>query len=291
MVSARRCFVLIGTGILGSPAMAQQDTREKEAVTVRAPERAQLVAAILDAAREPLAVDKPAFKISSYSADSGVVRLFEEHVKKDTLEKGFTYTYCSQTYVGAGYTGCSQATTEFHPTIVDDRGMVVTWRLVSFRSIGNSEFRVLLQRWEKDQNGFATTDKKERETFYNILNNRLKGIRRGANTGALADASDRAAGGDGVSGTYHLVSINGQALPQPSAYYGTIAGGTYVLQPTGEFISVMNTTPNPTTTKGKYTMTGTKVMLSGGRALILGSIQGDTLAFAIGGQKMLFLRR
>ncbi|MGQ0815162.1 MAG: hypothetical protein ACT4O1_11940 [Gemmatimonadota bacterium] len=279
-------------------AHAQVEEREKRAVSVKVLDAKALTTAILRAA-EIGSADKPSFKVSSYSADSGVVRLFEEHLKVDTIDKAVSYSYYSSGCYGG--IGTCTFNTAYRPAIVDDRGMVTTWRLVTFRAARDAEYRVLFERWEPETDGVTEPDKKETKRFYDELEGVLKAGNRRTDGGrldrkGLEEAAARAKGGEGAVGVYELISVNGQSLPYPASTLGMISAGTYVLEPAGAFRSIITTSGGGRQNKGQYTLQGTSVILTGrslgvGVGLIVAKLAGDTLAYSLTGQRYVFIKR
>lgn len=276
-----------------APAGAQMEERKKDVEIVKAFDARALIGAVVQAAKANDAIDKPVFRLSSFSADSGVVRIYEEHLRVDTLDKGSSYSYYSSGCFGP--IGSCTYNTVFKPAIVDDRGMVTTWRRVSFEPTKPGEFSIMYERWEPDGDGVTSASKKERRSFFAEVRYALKGQKRGvvggADRKALAEASERAGKGAGPTGTYTLVSVNDRPLPFPIPTMGIISGGTFVIESTGAYRSIVQTSVGGIEVKGKYTLNGSSLMMmTPNRGLMAGTVGNDTLRYLAMGQRYVFVK-
>lgn len=298
-------------GLVAAPAVlaAQQGyDPTKDAVVINAESPATLTAAIIQAAEVAGTPKKPVFHIGSYRSDSGFVRMYEEHLLVDTLERGYDYAYCSTSYQAGFNRACSEVTVEHHLAKVDDRGMVTTWRMVRFTQDKPGEFRVTFERFEPTSNGYARAVTNERDLFFDATRASLKKQGRSYGAGSfgpsgvdakgLGESEKRAAAAsDGPTGVYQLVTVNDQPLPFPMVPFGSIAKGEYVLEGDGSFHSLISSNIAAFDSKGKYSITNGMVTFSGGKAmdgrpgLIVGRIAHDTLTYSMSGQRMRFVKQ
>ena len=265
---------------------AAQEGRQKHRMRVEADGATTLVSAIQAAAQRRSNADKPVFTVSSFSTDSGIVRVFEEHMRTDTVQRSSSWWYPS---VG-GFTVVSR------PLVVDERGMITTWRRITFEPAAEPDaFDVLFEQWEPTTNGSAEADEDERDTFYRDLKESLKQMnRRIGGRKADADAMDRAAlaaaAGAGPAGEYELVSVNDQPLPYPTRV-GSVSDGRFILLPDGTFRSAITTSVGIDEMKGKYALNNAVVRLTHGGGLAVARLDGDKLTYTRMGARYLFVRK
>ena len=282
---------LISVGAV-STLSAQEDEsfkkRQKQAETVKAPDTKALLQALIDAARQEK------FTVKSSSLDSGVVRAYEEHRHTETVQKGESFTYFSSG-CWTGVLGCRVNTVQTKPWIVDERGLVQTWRLITFKPVEDGKYSVLFELYEPDQNGVAEAKKDEREAFYKELKYLLDGQNRGGKESKIEAASAAVTSTEGPAGTYELISINGLPLPAGLNPWGAVTTGTYVLDGNGEFKNFFRTNMGSTNAGGKYTLSGANLMLQHknfvAASMVMAKMNGDTLSFPLNGQKLVFVKK
>jgi hypothetical protein len=283
--------VILGAAIAAPSAAAQGTVDEydhfKHAKVFEALDIKVMITAAASAA------EASRFKISFSSVDSGIVRVYEEHLRVDTLQHRETFASC-----GLVMGRCMRVDVSSKPQITDDRGMVTTWRLISVMPAGDGKFRVTFEKWHPDGSGFAEAEGRDRERFFNAIESSLREMTRGVGRTRggttreqIAQAGAALANGTGPEGLYELVSINGNALPFPSAFHGTITSGSYLVQPAGQFVQVLFSSIGTIENKGKYTINGASAIFNGSKALHAARVEGDSLTYAANGARFVYRRK